>query len=152
MSELKNFHGVHVQLPERWEDVSVLRFLPPSQADSANVPMINSQRKAQPNLIATRHSRLDEDPPQVFFEEMNSMAAADSSSFQLLLSGQGDYLGQQVAWQDSTFTEETLGLKVFQRHMVLANEEQEFVLLTLTGSQQEIKRMSHDIGFFPEKD
>jgi hypothetical protein len=143
-------HGARLRVPEEWEDVSIYRFLPPvDEQEDKGVMRAKRPRRAQPNLVITRHARIEEDPPAKFFEVMNEQILAENASFRVIASGESEYLGQPAAWQDSTQTAEGVGLAVHQRHVLLPGWESELVLITMTGDKKQIGSMSEQLGFNP---
>jgi hypothetical protein len=138
MADWINVHGARLRVPQEWEDVSIYRFLPPAEEEA--VMRAKKPRRAQPNLVVTRHARIDDDPPAKFFAVMNDQIRAENASFRVIGSGEGDYIGQPAAWQDSTQTAESLA--VHQRHVLVPGWEGELVLITMTGDKKQIAAMS----------
>lgn len=147
MAALINVHGARLAVPEGWDDVSIYRFLPPDTPQDEQILMAKKPRRAQPNLVVTRHARIEQDPPQKFFEVMNARTTAENASYRVLASGACDYLGQPAAWQDSTQIAKEPGLEVHQRHILVPGWEEELVLITLTGDKKQICEMSEAISF-----
>lgn len=150
MADLVNLHGARVAVPDGWDDVSIYRFLPPVDPEQdAGILVTKKPRRAQPNMVVTRHARIEDDPPRRFFEVMNARSSAENASFRVIASGEADYLGQRSFWQDSTQTAKEAGLEVYQRHILVPGWEREFVLVTLTGDRKQIREMSKAMRFAP---
>lgn len=139
-------HGARIQVPEAWEDASIYRFLPPVEREDEGILLAKKPRRAQPNVVVTRHAQVEGDPPEKLLEVMNEKAVAENKTYRVIAGGAADYLEQPARWQDVHQSVRDAGLDVFQRHVVIPGWEGELVLVTITGDRSEVASMSEAMG------
>lgn len=139
-------HGVRMVVPADWEDTSIYRFnAPPLESEIAEGSK-DSRLQLQPNILISRHEKNPGDSADRFLELTNGDAKKANGSFEVVRSGTVIYLDQVAAWQDTRFTDPRTSAVVFQRLLVLPSWPRHLTLITLTGTQPAVERISAEIG------
>jgi hypothetical protein len=146
MSQTTRLHGLEINLPEAsFEDVSIYRFL---HADKGVGPVLLAKQPEalQPNLVITREADDTGASLPRFLESIARERTAKNASFKVLGSGMTKYLEQDVAWLD---TSEVVGegLRAFQRYIAARPSKGSIALMTMTGTEQQLRSMLKSIGF-----
>jgi hypothetical protein len=140
---LRVVHGIRMLIPAEWEDSSLYRFnAPPLESEVSDAaPM-----QLQPNVLISRHEKNLGDSPDRFLELTNADAKKQNATFEVVRSGTVIYLDQISAWQDTRFVDPRTSAAVFQRLLVTPSWPKHLTLITLTGTQAGVERISADIG------
>ena len=139
---LQVIHGVRMLLPPDWEDSSLYRFnAKVVEGEGSDAPL-----QLQPNVLISRHERSPGDSPDRFLELTNVDAKEKNATFEVVRSGTVIYFDQIAAWQDTRFTDPRTSAAVFQRLLLIPSWPRHLTLITLTGTQAGVERLSGDIG------
>lgn len=130
-----SLHGVKVGVPEGWVDNSILRFMSP--ADESD-PVL-SQGFTQ-NVVISSHAVPDSVPMGRIFDAPNRAAKEQTSDFEVLASGECQYLGQAAVYQDVTFSDPRVNTVLCQRQVALRSPTGLVVILTLTSDKKRFKK------------
>lgn len=130
-----SLHGVTVGVPEGWVDNSILRFISP--VDESD-PVL-SQGFTQ-NVVVTSHAVPDSVPMAKVFGAPNRAAKEQTSDFEVLASGDCEYLGQAAVYQDVTFSDPRVNTVLCQRQVALRSENGLVVIITLTSDKKRFKK------------
>jgi hypothetical protein len=141
---LRTVHGLRVQVPADWEDSSMYRFNAPhdEQADATG----EGGALLQANVLISRHAKNAGDSAERFLELASAETKKSHPSWEVLRSGSTIYLDQVAAWQEARFTDPRTNQPIFQRQLAAPSWPRHFTLVTLTGTQAAVVRMSEQMG------
>lgn len=142
-----SLHGVTVGVPEGWVDNSILRFISPSDESD---PVL-SQGFTQ-NVVVSSHAVPDSVPMGRIFDAPNRAAKEQTSDFEVLASGDCQYLGQPAVYQDVTFSDPRVSTVLCQRQVALRSETGLVVILTLTSDKKRFKKALAEVPVEPVKE
>lgn len=139
----RTLHGLRLLVPADWEDSSMYRFNAPrdEQADATGEGAL-----LQANVLVTRHLKNSGDSPERFLELANAETKKSHPTYEVVRSGSTIYLDQVAAWQEARFTDARTSQPIFQRQLVAPSWPRHFTLITLTGTQAAVVRMSEQMG------
>ncbi len=140
---LRTVHGLRMLVPADWEDSSMYRFNAPRD-ETADATGDGAQLQA--NVLITRHAKNAGDSPERFLELANLEAKKSHATYEVVRSGSTIYLDQIAAWQEARFADSRTNHAIFQRQLVAPSWPMHFTLITLTGTQAAVVRMSEQMG------
>lgn len=142
------FYGIRLHIPETWADHSIYRFAAPKSSQNApDTPFLTSKIKEfHANLIVTRLSLASAQEFEHLFADANLFAQENQVPLDVIASGRGKYMGQQMLWQDTYKPHPTTQTSLYQRHIAFLNPWNDVVLCTFTGTQHDVEQMTQDMG------
>ncbi len=127
--------GVALQLPDGWEDNSILRFTAPLDASD---PLVSSGLST--NMVVTAHAVPKSIPLTQVFDAPNRAHQSQSSGFTVVQFGPCLYLNQPAMYQDVTFSDKRVQSLIAQRQVAVRSSDGRVVIVTLTADKKQFAK------------